>query len=47
MKQAGAAGFDAYAHHPYPSGPSEDADDATDAGSTAVTFGNLDALSQR
>ena len=23
MKQAGATGFDAYAHHPYPSGPSE------------------------
>jgi hypothetical protein len=43
MKQAGAAGFDAYAHHPYPSGPSESPTMRPKA-STAVTFGNLGDL---
>ena len=43
MKRAGAAGFDAYAHHPYPSGPSE-TPTTRPTGSTAVTFGNLDTL---
>ena len=43
MKQAGATGFDAYAHHPYPSGPSESPTMRPKA-STAVTFGNLSDL---
>ena len=43
MKAAGAAGFDAYAHHPYPSGPYE-SPTMKPRGSTAVTFGNLDVL---
>ena len=43
MKQAGATGFDAYAHHPYPSGPSESPTMRPKA-STAVTFGNLGDL---
>jgi hypothetical protein len=43
MKRAGATGFDAYAHHPYPSGPSE-TPTTRPTGSTAVTFGNLDTL---
>ncbi len=44
MKQAGATGFDAYAHHPYPSGPSEAPAQRPPKGSTAVTFGNLNDL---
>ena len=44
MKQAGARGFDAYAHHPYPSGPSESPATRPKKGSTAVTFGNLGDL---
>jgi hypothetical protein len=44
MKQAGATGFDAYAHHPYPSGPSESPAQRPKAASTAVTFGNLGDL---
>ena len=43
MKQAGATGFDAYAHHPYPSGPSESPTQRPKA-STAVTFGNIGDL---
>ena len=43
MKRAGATGFDAYAHHPYPSGPSE-TPTTRPTGATAVTFGNLDTL---
>lgn len=43
MRKAGATGFDAYAHHPYPSGPSE-TPTTRPAASTAVTFGNLDTL---
>ena len=43
MKAAGAKGFDAFAHHPYPSAPSETPIN-TPRSSTAVTFGNLDAL---
>jgi len=43
MKQAGATGFDAYAHHPYPSGPSE-SPTTRPKGGTAVTFGNLGDL---
>jgi hypothetical protein len=43
MKKAGAAGFDAYAHHPYPSGPSE-TPTTRPTSTTAVTFGNLDVL---
>jgi Glycosyl hydrolase catalytic core len=43
MSRAGAGGFDAYAHHPYPSGPSETP--ATPPRSrTAVTFGNIGVL---
>jgi hypothetical protein len=43
MSRAGAAGFDAYAHHPYPSSPSETP--ATPPRSrTAVTFGNINVL---
>jgi hypothetical protein len=43
MKAAGAKGFDAYAHHPYPSSPAE-APINKPRGSTAVTFGNLSTL---
>ena len=43
MKQAGAKGFDAYAHHPYPSGPSESPITKPRA-DTAVTFGNISTL---
>jgi hypothetical protein len=43
MKRAGAKGFDAYAHHPYPSGPSE-SPTTRPKSTTAVTFGNLDVL---
>ncbi len=43
MKAAGAAGFDAYAHHPYPSGPYE-SPTMKPRGSTAVTFGNINVL---
>jgi hypothetical protein len=43
MKRAGATGFDAYAHHPYPSGPSE-TPTTRPRGASAVTFGNLDTL---
>jgi len=43
MKAAGASGFDAYSHHPYPSGPTETPSTAP-RGRTAVTFGNLDSL---
>jgi hypothetical protein len=46
MKKAGARGFDAYAHHPYPSGPSE-SPAMRPKSSTAVTFGNIgDLISQ-
>ncbi len=43
MKQAGAHGFDAYAHHPYYGDPSETPTTTPDA-RTAVTFGNLKTL---
>jgi hypothetical protein len=43
MKKAGAAGFDAYAHHPYPGSPSE-TPTTRPISTTAVTFGNLDVL---
>ena len=48
MKAGGAAGFDAYAHHPYSSAPSE-TPTTKPAGvrgqpPTAVTLGNFDAL---
>ena len=43
MKKAGATGFDAYAHHPYPSGPSETPTVRPQV-RTAVSFGNLDVL---
>jgi hypothetical protein len=43
MKTAGAKGFDAFAHHPYPSSPAETPVNRPHA-STAVTFGNLDVL---
>jgi hypothetical protein len=43
MKQAGAAGFDAFAHHPYPSSPSETPTVRPHA-RTAVSFGNLDDM---
>ncbi len=45
MKRAGATGFDAYAHHPYPGGPSE-SPTTPPPGATAVTFGNLDVLTK-
>ena len=45
MKRAGASGFDAYAHHPYPGGPSE-TPTTPPPGSTAVTFGNIDVLTK-
>ena len=44
MKQAGATGFDAYAHHPYPSGPSESPTMRPKAATTSVTFGNINDL---
>jgi hypothetical protein len=43
MKTAGARGFDAYAHHPYPGSPSE-SPTTRPAARTAVDFGNLDTL---
>jgi hypothetical protein len=43
MKNAGARGFDAFAHHPYPSGPAESPINKPQA-STAVTFGNINVL---
>ena len=43
MKKAGATGFDAYAHHPYPSDPQE-TPTTRPKGATAVTFGNLSTL---
>ena len=43
MKKAGARGFDAYAHHPYHGGPSEQPT-TKPGGRTAVTLGNIDAL---
>ena len=43
MKEAGAKGFDAYAHHPYPSGPSESPITKPRA-DTAVSFGNISTL---
>jgi hypothetical protein len=43
MKEAGAKGFDAFAHHPYPGSPSETPTTRPKA-RTAVTFGNLDTL---
>jgi len=45
MKSAGARGFDAYAHHPYPGSPRETPATAP-PGSTAVTLGNLDVLTK-
>jgi hypothetical protein len=45
MKAAGATGFDAYAHHPYPGSPSE-TPTTRPPGSTAVTFGNLGVLTK-
>jgi hypothetical protein len=44
MKAAGAKGFDAYAHHPYPSGPGESPATKPKADGTAVTFGNINVL---
>jgi hypothetical protein len=43
MKIAGAEGFDAFAHHPYPSSPRETPVMKPTA-STAVTFGNINTL---
>jgi hypothetical protein len=43
MKSAGATGFDAYAHHPYPSSADE-TPTTPPSSSTAVTFGNLSTL---
>jgi len=43
MKKAGARGFDAYAHHPYHGGPSEQPT-TRPGGRTAVTLGNIDVL---
>jgi hypothetical protein len=43
MKAAGASGFDAYAHHPYASSPSETPTTRPRA-RTAVSFGNLDDM---
>jgi hypothetical protein len=43
MKKAGARGFDAYAHHPYPSDPRE-TPAMRPIARTAVTFGNIDDL---
>jgi hypothetical protein len=43
MKKAGATGFDAYAHHPYPSNPTE-TPMTPPTGTTAVDFGNLETL---
>ena len=43
MKKAGATGFDAYSHHPYPSSQSETPTTRTQA-RTAVSFGNLDVM---
>jgi hypothetical protein len=43
MKNAGAAGFDAFAHHPYPSNPDE-TPATVPTSPTAVTFGNLGTL---
>jgi len=45
MKRAGAKGFDAYAHHPYPSNPNE-TPTTRPTSPTAVTFGNLDVLTK-
>jgi len=44
MKAAGARGFDAYAHHPYPSSPRE-TPIMKPTSTTAVTFGNINVLS--
>jgi len=43
MKKAGATGFDAYSHHPYPSSTNE-TPSARPLARTAVSFGNLDVL---
>ncbi|MGZ8782610.1 MAG: glycosyl hydrolase, partial [Gaiellaceae bacterium] len=43
MKKAGAAGFDAYAHHPYYGAPSE-SPSTPSPGRGGVTLGNIDAL---
>ena len=45
MKRAGAKGFEAYAHHPYPSNPNE-TPTTRPTSPTAVTFGNLDVLTK-
>jgi hypothetical protein len=45
MKSAGARGFDAYAHHPYPGSPLE-TPATPPPGPTAVTLGNLDVLTK-
>jgi hypothetical protein len=43
MKKAGARGFDAYAHHPYPGGPFE-TPSAPPKGPTAIGLGNISTL---
>ena len=43
MKKAGATGFDAYSHHPYPSSTNE-TPSTRPLARTAVSFGNLDVL---
>src|SRR3954452_242888 len=43
MKKAGAQGFDAYAHHPYPGGPFE-TPSAPPNGPTAIGLGNIGTL---
>jgi hypothetical protein len=43
MKRAGAKGFDAFAHHPYPGNPAETPLTKPRA-TTAVTFGNINTL---
>jgi hypothetical protein len=43
MKKAGATGFDAYSHHPYPGSQSETPATRPPA-RTAISFGNLDVL---
>jgi hypothetical protein len=43
MKKAGAHGFDAYAHHPYPGGPFE-TPSMRPKGPTAIGLGNIGTL---
>ncbi|HTO26088.1 MAG TPA: DUF5722 domain-containing protein [Gaiellaceae bacterium] len=47
MKQAGARGFDAYAHHPYYGDPSETPSTPPSSPSTAITLGNIKTLERQ